>query len=415
MIGVKAATADERGGSLRGLAAPALALALSAALSACASMIPSGGQPSPAPAPAPPPPPPANALTLGVRPGTAIESLAMADADATGAIVAFRQSCPRLLARTDKSGLTNADDWRAPCEAAKAWAGHDAPAFIREYFETAQVGDGAAFATGYYEPEIAGSRRPQPGFAVPIYAMPPDLVRARPGDAQPLPGGKMPLGRYDDTGLFVPYYTRAEIEAGALAGRGLELAWAADPAEFFFLQVQGSGRLRAPDGSVMRLGFAGQNGQPYVGIGAVMRDRGLIGTGPGQYPGSMQGIVQYIHDHPDDGKALMDLNASFVFFQDARGDGPVGALNVPIHARSTVAVDPLFVPLGAPVWLSLDRADASGLWIAQDTGGAIRGANRFDTFWGAGADARLTAGGMSGHGQALLLLPRGTLARHGLI
>ncbi|GGZ12183.1 murein transglycosylase A [Novosphingobium colocasiae] len=377
-------------------------------------MIPPGGpgQPSP-PTPAPPPPP--NALSLGARPGLAIESLELDDADATTAITAFRQSCPRLIVRSDKSGLTLAAEWRPACDAANAWTGHDPQGFIRENFETVQVGDGTAFATGYFEPEIAGSRTRLPGYDVPVYALPPDLVRARPGDAQPQPDGKMPLGRYDADGRFVPYYTRTEIAAGALAGRGLELAWAADPAEFFFLQVQGSGRLRAPDGSVMRLGYAGQNGLPYVGIGSVMRDRGLIGSGPGQYPGSMQGIVQFLHEHPDQGRELMNLNTSFVFFLEPQTDGPVGALNVPIHARSTVAVDPLFVPLGAPVWLSLDRKDASGLWVAQDTGGAIKGANRFDTFWGAGTDARLTAGGMSGRGQALLLLPRGTLARRGLL
>ena len=144
-----------------------------------------------------------------------------------------------------------------------------------------------------------------------------------------------------------------------------------------------------------------------------MRDRGLIGTGPGQYPGSMQGIVQYLHDHPAEGHALMRQNASWIFFRELTGPGPVGALSVPISGRTTLAADPAFVPLGAPVWLRTDRPETNGLWVAQDTGGAIRGANRFDSFWGAGADAATIAGGMSAHGEALLLLPRGTLERLG--
>jgi len=144
-----------------------------------------------------------------------------------------------------------------------------------------------------------------------------------------------------------------------------------------------------------------------------MRKQGLIGIGPGQYPGSMQGIVQYIHDHPVEGQALMDQNRSYVFFRELTGDGPLGALSVPVRAQSSVAADPRFVPLGAPVWLDLDRREADGLWIAQDTGGAIKGANRFDTFWGAGEQARTIAGGMSGRGVALILVPKGTAARLG--
>jgi membrane-bound lytic murein transglycosylase A len=219
------------------------------------------------------------------------------------------------------------------------------------------------------------------------------------------------LGRYDASGNFVPFYERAEIENGALAGRGLEIAWAADPIEFFFLQIQGSGLLRLPDGSRMRIGYAGQNGRDYVGIGGVMRDRGLLGDGPGQYSGSMQGIVQYLREKPEEGAALMRLNKSWIFFRELNTDGPLGALEVPVRRESSVAVDPRFVPLGAPVWLDLDRDVADGMWIAQDTGGAIKGANRFDTFWGNGGNAREIAGGMSGRGKALLLLPKGTVAR----
>ena len=219
------------------------------------------------------------------------------------------------------------------------------------------------------------------------------------------------MGRYNASGDFERYPDRAAIEDGALAGRVPVIGWAADPVEFFFLQIQGSGRLRTPEGEVIRIGYAGQNGRGYTGIGGVMRDRGLLGDGPGQYPGSMQWIMAYIRDNPRDGRALMRLNKSWIFFRELTGDGPLGALGVPVRREASIAADPAFVPLGAPVWLDMDRDIADGLWIAQDTGGAIKGANRFDTFWGAGADARQIAGGMSARGRALLLLPRGTIDR----
>ncbi|MBP7135280.1 MAG: MltA domain-containing protein, partial [Sphingomonadaceae bacterium] len=164
---------------------------------------------------------------------------------------------------------------------------------------------------------------------------------------------------------------------------------------------------KLPDGSVMRIGYDGQNGRDYTGIGKLMRDRGLLG--PGQT--SMQGILNWLHDHPDEGRAIMRENKSWVFFKELTGPGPIGALGLPVTGNATVAADPSFVPLGAPVFLSMDRLEATGLWIAQDTGGAIKGSNRFDTFWGAGARARALAGGMAARGTAFVLLPLGTLAR----
>jgi membrane-bound lytic murein transglycosylase A len=125
----------------------------------------------------------------------------------------------------------------------------------------------------------------------------------------------------------------------------------------------------------------------------------------------MQGIMAYMRENPAAGRALMRENQSWIFFRELTGDGPLGALGVPVRREASVAADPRFVPLGAPVWLDLDRDEADGLWVAQDTGGAIKGANRFDTFWGSGADAREIAGGMSGRGSALLFLPKGTVAR----
>ena len=380
-------------------------LSLLLLLGGCAGMIPRGTTPVT--------PPAETAVALGITAGPSIAGLSLSEKDAAAALTSFRESCPRFSSRVDGSGLTRPDDWRTACTAALNWGSGSAVLFFASYFETVRVGDGKAYATGYYEPEIAGSRARLPGLDVPVYKMPPDLVRARPGDAPPLADGRMPLGRYGSDGSFTEYYDRAAIEQGALMGRGLEIAWVADPVEFFFLQVQGSGRLRAPDGSVMRIGYAGQNGLPYTGIGGLMRQRGLIGTGPGQYSGSMQGIIQYIRDHPVEGQALMDENRSYVFFKELTGDGPLGALGVPVRSGSSVAADPRYVPLGAPVWLDLDRREAGGLWIAQDTGGAIKGPNRFDTFWGAGDQAQATAGGMSGRGDALVLVPKGTLARLG--
>ncbi|MBX7494961.1 murein transglycosylase A [Qipengyuania sp. 6B39] len=385
-----------------------LLLAAMTMLSACVSVVPESRPPVAPTAP--------NVVTsaalAGLQRGPDIAGLGFSSADAGGALASFRESCPKLLARTDQSGLTQRDDWRPACEAAAGWPLGDARRFFATYFEPVRVGDGAAFATGYFEPEIRGSRTRQPGYDVPVYKMPPELVRAWPDDMpESERTGRPPLGRYDASGKFVPFYERAEIVAGALANRGLEIAWAADPVEFFFLQIQGSGLLRLPDGSLMRIGYAGQNGREYVGIGGVMRERGLLGEGPGKYAGSMQGIMQYIRDNPAEGEALMNLNKSWIFFRELTTDGPLGALEIPVRREASVAVDPNFVPLGAPVFLDLDRNEADGLWIAQDTGGAIKGANRFDTFWGNGEDARRIAGGMSGRGSAVLLLPRGSLAR----
>ncbi len=381
------------------------ALSLALLATGCVRLIP---QPRVAPVAKP-----ATGLQAGVMAGPGIAHLRLSGQNTIAALSSFRESCPRLIVRPDRSGLTRPADWQPACDAAKSWPDATAPQFFEQWFETARIGDGKAFVTGYYEPEISGVRTQQAGFGVPVYRQPPDLVRAKPGDAPPNAKGEQPLGRYDENGKFVPYFDRAAIDGGALVGKGLEIAWAADPVEFFFLQIQGSGRLRAPDGSVMRIGYAGQNGRDYRGIGSLMRERGLLGTGPGQYSGSMQGLMQYLRDHPAEGLALMHENQSYVFFRELTGDGPVGTLGVPVRGRSSAAVDPAFIPLGAPVWLSLDRTEANGLWIAQDTGGAIKGANRLDSFWGAGEEARTIAGGITGRGEALLLLPKGTLKRLG--
>ena len=377
------------------------ALSLSLIVAACATRRPeppAPQPPAPAPTPVPTPPPPATAREAGV----ALESPSTLNpTEAARALDAFKLSCPVLVRRQDQSGLTLPTDWRPLCTEAATLPASSAPAFFRDRFDWARVGAGEAFATGYYEPEIRGSSVRQLGYEVPIYRKPDDLVRCT------RPDGGTGRGRIDETGTCVLYYTRAEIEDGALAGRGLEIGWAADPIELFFLHIQGSGRLLLPDGQVVRIGYADQNGREYAAIGRLLRERNILPPGGA----SMDAIVAWMRTQPDGGRALMRENMSYIFFRELTGPGPLGALNVPVVAKASVAADPKFVPLGAPVFLTLDRPEASGLWVAQDTGGAIKGANRFDTFWGAGQAARTTAGGMAAKGRALILLPKGVAAR----
>ncbi len=345
------------------------------------------------------------ASSAGLTAGPPISALPIRQDQAARALAAFRLSCPALARRTDNSGLTKAIDWQPACAAANAASDREARDFFIRYFESVQVGDGRAFATGYYEPEIRAARTRGRGYEVPIYGRPSDLIDVDLGQFSDTLKGKRIRGRVDGNAL-IPYYDRTAIEGGAIDRMAPIIAWAADAAEIFFLQIQGSGRLRLPDGSVMRIGYDSQNGRDYTGIGALMRDRGLLV--PGQT--SMQGIVAWLHAHPEEGRDIMRENKSFVFFREQKGP-PQGALGYAVTGGTSAAADPKFVPLGAPVFLSLDRTDATGLWIVQDTGGAIRGANRFDTFWGAGDDAQAIAGGMAARGTAFLLLPLGTLAR----
>ena len=347
-----------------------------------------------------------SAATLGVVRGPEIGSLKVDARKSKLAMDSFRASCPGLVRRTDNSGLTQGSDWVAACDAVKTWSG-DAISFFAAYMDAVQVGDGKAFATGYYEPEILGCRTRQPGCEIPIYKRPSDLIDVDLGLFSDDLKGKNIRGKVSGS-KFVQYDDRAAIEGGSLAGRGLEIAYANDVVDFFFLQIQGSGRLRLPDGGVMRIGYESQNGRGYTGIGRLMKDRGLITDG------SMQGIVTYLRANPEEGRKIMQENKSFVFFRELSGAGPLGAMGYPVVGEASAAVDVKFIPLGAPLWLSMDRAEPNGIWIAQDTGGAIKGANRVDTFWGAGDRARGIAGGMAARGSALLFLPKAAVARLGL-
>ncbi len=392
---------------MRLLARAALAASF-ALLAACATKPappPEAQVPPTAPAPVSPPvlvPPPPPVGRNAVETGIKLEAPRVLKADeAQRALAAFRTSCPALIRRTDASGLTQAGDWLPLCTQATTMDPGYAPGFFYYGFDWVKVGDGRAFATGYYEPEIEGSRTPQPGY-VPLYRLPSDLIRCTKAD------GTTGRGRIDATGACVLYFTRGEIDDGALAGRGLELVWAKDPVDLFFLEIQGSGRVRFDDGTVMRVGYAGQNGRDYVAIGRLLRDRGILPPGGA----NMQAIKDWIRANPEQGRALMRENLSYVFLKELTGPGPLGALNVPVTPRASVATDPNYVPLGAPIYLDkADRHEIDGIWIAQDTGGAIKGPNRFDTFWGAGPEAVATAGGMSASGEALVLVPKGTAAR----
>lgn len=341
---------------------------------------------------------PTTAIAAGV---SAAPAALLSTTEAARALDAFKISCPRLLNRTDQSGLTRNDDWAPLCAEAAQLSPIDAATFFADRFDWVEVGGGEAFATGYFEPRIRGSLIPYPGYDTPIYAVPDDLTRGTFSD-----GSGEGRGRFNEDGDFVLYHDRTAIEEGALEDRGLEIGWAADPVELFFLQIQGSGQLLLPDGGVARIGYANQNGREYVAIGRLLRERGLMEGGI-----SMQRIVDWLNANPEAGRDLMRENKSYIFFRLIEGPGPLGALNVPVTPRGTVAADPRFVPLGAPVWLDLEADVADGLWIAQDTGGAIKGANRFDTFWGAGDEARSIAGGMASNGKARILLPKSAARR----
>jgi membrane-bound lytic murein transglycosylase A len=361
-------------------------------------------------------PPPATALPAPSKTATPLPKRATdlpvaaasfsAPSDAADALAAFRKSCPALQKRVDRSGLTAAGDWVAACAA--AGSATDAQSFFRDNFRAITIDGGEGFATGYFEPEIAASRTPASGYATPLYRRPPDLVEADLGlFAGDLDGRKL-RGRVVDSAL-VPYPDREEIMAGALAGKGLELAWAADPYDAFFLEIQGSGRLRLPDGRIMRIGYASQNGRAYVAIGKVLIDRGALPKGGA----NMDSILGWLRAHPAEAPAILAANPSVVFFRELTGDGPVGAMGVAVTPKVSVAADPAFIPLGAPLLVETTLPGGVPLravMVAQDTGGAIKGANRIDLFRGSGDEARAEAGAQAAQARITVLLPKAAKA-----
>jgi membrane-bound lytic murein transglycosylase A len=316
------------------------------------------------------------------------------------AIPAFLKSCGALVpraetapldARTKSGDFGTAADWRPLCAAAEQLPPGDDRA-ARQFFETSFVpwlagNNGAAegLFTGYFEISLNGSRKAGGAYRAPLYRRPPDPTR----------------------------FTRAEIEDGALNGRGLELLWVDDPIAAFFLEIQGSGRVQLPDGKIARVGYDGSNGKPYVAVGRLLLDRGEL---PREQL-TMANIRRWMLDHPKEGAALRRDNPSYVFFREITGDGPVGAQRVVLTPERSLAVDRAFIPLGLPLWLEAQERFSAGryrrLLITQDTGGAIKGPVRGDLFWGHGPAAAAGAGAMNARGHYYLLLPRAVAARLG--
>lgn len=292
--------------------------------------------------------------------------------DHAAALSVFRNTCQDM----------NDPDWSSLC--ALASDDPDPRAFFELFFRPVLIEDGAdALFTGYFEPELEGSLRRSSRYRYPVYAMPREARVLR------------------------PWLTRRQIlETDVMNGRGLEIAWVDDPVELFFLQIQGSGRIRLPSGEYIRVGFSGANGHEYRSIGAELVRRGVYS--PHQV--SAQVIKNWVKRNPIDGRELLYHNNSYVFFREVSqvpaDRGPLGAMNRSITTMRSVAVDPSFVPLGAPVWVEKDGADPlRRLMIAQDTGSAIKGAQRADVFFGTGDAAGRKAGRLRDPGRMMVLMP----------
>jgi len=364
------------------------------------------------PTPSPPPP---DRLTLTTS--SFADLSGWQQDDLPGALIAFRRSCAILLKRPADASLGVAGtvaDWQAPCMAADALDGGETQAdraFFEAWFVPYRAGNNGrtdGLFTGYYEPELHGARQRGGTYATPLLRRPPDLVMVDLGQFRPVWRGERIAGRVVD-GRLKPYESRAEIERGALDRYRLALLWVDDPVDAFFLQIQGSGRIRLPDGSYTRVGYDGQNGHPYVPVGRLLVERGILD----RQAVSMQAIRAWIKTNPEAGKALMAENPSYVFFRELAGDGPLGSQGTVLMAGRSLAVDRDFVPLGVPVWLDVqDGADhLQRLMVAQDTGGAIRGPVRGDVFWGFGPEAEARAGKMKARGGYYLLLPKTVMPR----
>ena len=292
--------------------------------------------------------------------------------DHAAALAVFQETCPDL----------DDPDWQSLCAISANI--DDARAFFQLFFRPVLIEDGAKpLFTGYFEPELNGALRPDSRYRFPLYKMPPE-ARSAPS-----------------------WLSRREIETtDALVGRGLEIAWVDDPVELFFLQVQGSGRIRLPDGRSLRVGYQGANGHQYRSVGTELVRRGIFDA----HQVSAQVIKNWVRRNPIDGLELLRHNPSYIFFREISDvpahKGPLGAMNRSVTALRSVAVDPRFVPLGAPVWLEkAGETPMNRLMVAQDTGSAIKGAQRADIFFGTGDEAGRQAGRLRDDGRMYVLLP----------
>ncbi|MEX2618495.1 MAG: murein transglycosylase A [Alphaproteobacteria bacterium] len=352
-------------------------------------------------------------VTFGLLPGWR--------ADRQGeALVALRKSCvspkPGRIDATPPVAILAAD-WAGPCQAAQGLdIADDAAvrAFFERWFRPYRVANGdrtTGLFTGYFEAELRGARQKDGRYTVPLYRLPDDHVTVDLSKFDPSLAGKRIVGRVE-SGRLEPYYARGDIDGGALSGKVQELIWVDDAIDVFVLHVQGSGRVILPDGNVVRIGYAGNNGLPYRSIGRELIDRGALPAGGA----SWGDIRRWIETNRDQAAALLAVNPRYIFFREVEGDGPIGAAGVALTPRRSLAVDPRFVPYGAPVWLDTNWPNAPEkplrrLMIAQDTGSAIRGPIRGDFFWGYGAEALSFAGRMKSQGAYFLLLPRAAVER----
>jgi len=310
------------------------------------------------------------------------------------ALAAFRRSCPKLSAGPETRIATDGGtktvtpaEWKRICDAAGAVnAGDDraARAFFEENFRPLVVKAPGRF-TGYFEPEIRGSRVPSRLFTVPVYRRPTDLTDQ-------------------------PYYTRAEIEQGVLKGKGLEIAWVQDPVALFEVQVQGSGRVHLAEGGVLSLAFDGSNNRPYTAIGGVLVEMGVMRKEAVTWPA----IRDWLKRNPQQARDVMRKNERYIFFKDSKSPSASGSEGVTLTAQRSLAVDITFTPYGTPIWLDTVRPVARKpgttepyrrLTVAQDTGTAIQGPARGDVFFGGGAQAADWAGRMVSEGRAIVLVP----------
>ncbi|WP_170391392.1 murein transglycosylase A [Ruegeria arenilitoris] len=284
----------------------------------------------------------------------------------------------------DTCGDLDDPDWRSLCAAARTYEPDAARAFFELFFRPILIEDEKApLFTGYFEPELNGSRTRTETYIYPVYKMPPEARAAG------------------------QWLSRRELlTSDVMKGRGLEIAWVDDPVELFFLQIQGSGRIRLPDGSSVRVGYGGANGHPYRSVGVELVRRGLLGA----HDVSARMIQSWVRKNPEIGTELLMHNPSYVFFREvsrvAADRGPLGAMNRSITAMRSIAVDPAYTPLGAPVWVEKDgKTPLRRLMIAQDTGSAIKGAQRADIFFGTGDAAGQAAGQLKDPGRMIVLLP----------
>lgn len=335
----------------------------------------------------------------------------------SGALPALQKSCAVLISKKqpgESAFVTiRTTDWTAACKVLQNLRADDLPAVRRALMTVftpyrVAASDTAGLFTGYYEPTLRGAVRQGGPYQTPLYQRPKDLITVDLGAFKADWQGKHLVGKVSD-GKLVPYDTRQQIMKGSLQGCATPLLWIDDPVDAFFLAVQGAGRVRMEDGRVLRIGYDGANGHDYLAIGRWLVDHNELAP-----PVTMQSIRVWLRAHPDRAAEVMNTNPSYVFFRalSQKGEGPTGAEGVSLTPERSMAVDPAFVPLGAPLWL--DTLDATGrplrrLMVAQDTGGAIKGAVRGDVFWGAGADAEAQAGAMQSAGALYLLLPAGAV------